>query len=124
MGLEVYCRNFLLVICKTDSNILFLGGIGQLPGVTLGVPQGSLLGPLQFALYVNDLPQASNLTPTLFADDTLLTIFCANSTNLQNGVNSELQKVDEWMRYKLSINYSKTTYMFIHSNSSQSCNLK
>jgi len=42
---------------------------------------------LLFALYVNDLPQASNVTPTLFADDTLLTIACANSANLQNGVN-------------------------------------
>jgi len=42
---------------------------------------------------VDDLPQA--LTPTLFADDTLLTIACANSANLQNGVNNELQKVYE-----------------------------
>ena len=94
-------------------------------GVTLGVPQGSSLGPLLFALYVNDIPPASTLTPTLFADDTLLTISCANSANLQYGVNSELQKVDEWMRYnKLSINYSKTTYMLISSNSSPSCNFK
>ena len=77
-------------------------------GVTLGVPQGSSLRPLLFALYVNDLLQESNLTPTLFVDDTLLTISCANSVNLQYGVNSELQKVDEWMRCnKLSINYSK-----------------
>jgi len=74
---------------------------------------------------VNDLPQASNLTSTLFADDALLTISCANSANLQYGVNSKLQKVDEWMRYnKLSINYPKTTYMLINSNSSQSCNFK
>ena len=78
--------------------------------VSLGVPQGSSLGPLLFALYVNDLPQLSNVTPTLFADDTLLTVSCANSANLQNGVNNELQKVDEWMRYnKLPLNYSKTT---------------
>ena len=70
-------------------------------------------------------PQPSNFTPTLFADDRLLTISCANSANLQYGVNSELQKVDEWMRYnKLSINYSKTTYMLINSNLSQSRNFK
>ena len=67
----------------------------------------------------------SHKHPTLFADVTLLTISCANSANLQCGVNSELQKVDEWMRYnKLSINYSKTTYMLINSNSSQSCNFE
>ena len=124
MGLEDYHTNSLLVICKTDSSILLLRGIGlTTQGVSLGVPQGSSQGPLFFALYVNDLQQASNLTPTLFADDTLLTIACANSTNLQNGVNNELQKVDEWMRYnKLHINYSKTTYMLLNSKLSQSCN--
>jgi len=92
-------------------------------GVSLGVPQGSSLGALLFALYVNDLPQASNLIPTLFADDILFTIACANSANLQNGVNNELQKVDEWMRYnKLPSDYSKTTYMLLNSHLSQSCN--
>jgi len=66
---------------------------------------------------VNDFPQASNLTPTLFADDTVLKIACANSANLQNGVNNEMQNVDEWMRYnKLSLNYPKTTYMLLNSN--------
>jgi len=90
-------------------------------GVSLGVPQGSSLGPLLFALYVKDLPQASNLTPTLFADDTLLTITFANSANLSNGVNNELQKVDECMRYnKLSLDCSKTTKMLLNSNLSQS----
>ena len=93
-------------------------------GVSLGATQGSSLGPLLFALYVNDLPQALHLTPSLFADDALLTVACANSANLQNGVNSELQKVDEWMRYnKLSLNYSKTKYMLLNSNLSQSCNI-
>ena len=91
-------------------------------GVSLGVPQGSSLGPLLFALYVNDLPQASNLTPTLFADDTLLTISCANSANLQNGVNNELQKVDEWMRYKNCLQITQKLYMLLNSNLSQSCN--
>jgi len=47
-----------------------------------------------------------------------------HSANLQNGVNTQQQKVDEWMRYnKWSLNYSKTsTYMVLNSNLSQSCN--
>ena len=90
----------VLTSCLQDRQQYTIVGVYRTttPGVSLGVPQGSSLGPLLFALYVNDLPQASNLTPTLFADDTLLTITCANSANLQNGVNSELQKVDKWMR--------------------------
>ena len=61
--------------------------------VSLGVPQGSSLGLPLFAFYVKDLSQASNVSPTLFADDTLLTISCANSANMQIGVNNELQKL-------------------------------
>jgi len=82
MGLEVYRTSFLLVICKTDSSILLLGGIGQLPGGNYrGTPGFTSRSPT-ICLYVNDLPQASNLTSTLFADDTLLTLSSANSANL------------------------------------------
>ena len=123
MWLEVYHTNFLFA--RQTAIYCCWGYRSTTWGVTLGVPQGLSLGPLLFALYANDLPQASNLTPTLFADDTLLTISCANSAYLNYGVNSEPQKVDEWMRYnKLSINYSKNTYMLINSNSSQSWNFK
>ena len=115
MVLEVDCRHPWLYMthtktfCKTQRKGLLL--------VLYSVIR------FLFALYVNDLPQASNLTPTLFADDTLLTIACANSAKLQNGVNNELQKVDEWMRYnKSSLNYSKTTYILLNSNQSQCCN--
>jgi len=60
---------------------------------------------------VNDLSKTSNLTPILFAVDTLLNISYFESANLQNGVNSELPKVDELMRHKFPLNYSKTPYI-------------
>jgi len=72
------------------------------------------LGPLLFALYINDLPSATKLTPTLFADDTVLSISGSNSTELQSTVNTELEKVNEWLHFnKLSLNYSKTSYMIV-----------
>jgi len=80
--------------------------------ISQGIPQGSSLGPLLFGLYVNDLPKASTFNSTLFADDTVLSISSAKCIELQKLFNTELQKVDEWMRFnKLSLNYSKTSYM-------------
>ena len=99
MGLEDYHTNFFSYLQDRQQYAVVGGRRSTTLGVSLGVPQGSSLGPLLFALHVNDLPQASNLTLTVFADDTLLTMACVNSVNLRNGVNSELQKVDEWMRY-------------------------
>jgi len=69
---------------------------------------------LLFAVYINDLPLITKLTPTLFADDTVLSTSGSNSTELQNIVNTELGKVDEWLQLnKLSLIYSKTSYMIV-----------
>ena len=56
----------------------------------------------------------SNFTTKLFADDTVLTMTNSCITTLQNDVNKELTKIDEWMRLnKLSLNYNKSKYMLI-----------
>ena len=65
--------------------------------ITCGVPQGSVLGPLLFLLYVNDLKNASEIFRTItFADDTNLFISHNHLPELCNLVNSELEKVLQW----------------------------
>ena len=80
--------------------------------ITCGVPQGSILGPLLFLLYVNDLPNASSFNIKLFADDACLILDNKDPSKLQHFVNKELVRVNDWMKLnKLSINYEKTNYI-------------
>ena len=84
--------------------------------ITKGVPQGSIIGPLAFLYFINDLSNISEIfTSILFADDTTLSFKC-NSTDQFNSVsNAEMHKFFQWASAnKLSINVSKTFYM-IHS---------
>ena len=78
-----------------------------------GVPQGSILGPLLFILYINDFVNSTTLLhKIIFADDTNLFTSHSDPLILQDTVNTELTKVDTWFRCnKLSLNISKTNYI-------------
>ena len=76
------------------------------------------LGPLLFLLYVNDLPQMSQLSTTLFADDTLLSLSDANLSRLENRVNTLLQYIAQQLNQKkLRLNYFKILYLLFNKQS-------
>ena len=80
--------------------------------ITCGVPQGSILGPLLFNLYINDLPNHSAATTRLFADDACLCFSHKDPNTLQTQINRELSKTNDWLKInKLTANYSKTNYI-------------
>ena len=77
-----------------------------------GVPQGSILGPLLFLIYINDLPaNGLSSTPRLYADDTCFTLTSHDPTDLQIKLNSDLNKIQSWLQAnKLSLNVKKAKY--------------
>ena len=87
----------------------------KLEDISCGVPQGSILGPLLFIIYVNDITSTSNILDfILFADDTTITYSHKDIKNQMNVVNSELIKVSNWFKAnKLSVNATKTNYMIL-----------
>jgi len=95
--------------CHTESSILT---------VPCGVPQGSVLGPLLFIIYTNDLPNClKNSKAILFADDTTIYISSNDTRQLYISANLELQSLTEWFRAnKLSLNVAKTHYVFFRCN--------
>ena len=93
--------------------------------VECGVPQGSVLGPLLFIIYTNDLPNSINHAKTiLFADDT--TVYIANKSidTLFEIMSQELNSLSDWFRAnKLSLNISKTNYILLSNTDKQRLNL-
>ena len=114
---EISLKWFNSYLTNREQKTVVNGVLSNSCKIKCGIPQGSILGPLLFILYINDL-QACDLNSRvrMYADDTSLTVANANARELEQQMNNDLEEIHTWLKAnKLSLNIVKTKYMIIAS---------
>lgn len=106
---------FCSYLTSRKQRVTFNSAKSDYKTLSSGVPQGSVLAPTLFLIYINDMIKCSdNLKFVQFADDTTIYISGSNIDNLVSSLNIELNCVDQWLiANKLSLNILKSKYMLI-----------
>ena len=120
---------FQSYLSERKQYVEFDGTNSEMREIRTGVPQGSILGPLLFIIYINDLNTVSELFKfIIYADDTSLNGFLSSfgtNTNISKNINYELQQINDWLKInKLSLNVGKTKFMIFHKANKRIPNIK
>ena len=87
------------------QRVLLNGQTSKWSQIKAGVPQGSVLGPLLFLVYINDLPEGLTSNVKLFADDTSIFLVVRDSSSSSLSLNEDLSKISQWgYKWKMLFN--------------------
>ena len=127
-GIRGISNDWFRSYLKNRKQLVSISGVGShLANMDFGVPQGSVLGPLLFLIYINDLHNAIKFCTTRhFADDTNLLIYNKSLKQLQKDLNYDLRLLCRWLKAnKISLNCGKTELIiFRHPNKQVNYKLK
>ena len=106
-----------MLVSNRTPHCFVNGVLSSARTIKCGVPQGSILGPLLFLLFINDLPGWLSYTiPSMYADVTSITSGDSDVTMLENRINKDLSGLNDWLKANsLSLNTVKSEYMIIGS---------
>ena len=94
--LETYWFFFHSYLNNIQQRVVLNGQYSKWAPILVGVPQGSILVPLLFLIYINDLSKNLKSSAKIFADDTSLFSAVYNATESANLLNEHLKKISEW----------------------------
>ena len=107
-------RWFESYLSNRFQRVVLEGSVSDYRGVSAGVPQGSILGPIMFLVYINDIVENINSCIRLFADDTSLYLIVDDPGASADPMNSDLEKIHTWSQNWLaSFNPNKTEELLI-----------
>ena len=131
VSIEILLQKLLLIVIKGSLHKMITSYLSNRYQITkinnefsekshviTGVPQGSILGPLLFILYINDMPQISNIGSFyIFADDTAVMVSAKNVDRLQNKLNELVPIITKWFQAnRLTLNATKSNYQIFSRN--------
>ena len=106
---------FRSYLTNRTQRCLVNGSLSRICSLKCGVPQGTILGPLLFLIYINDLPNClTSCQPGMYADDTHITYADVDVNSIQLNLNHDLGNLNKWLiSNKLALNTAKTEFMLI-----------